>query len=78
MEALKLRQRLEKDGEVTVTGLPCRKGDQVELILLLGPGEAGERPLPTVKDLLGSGLVGMWKDRSDIGDSSAYARRLRH
>ncbi len=23
------------------------------------------------------GLVGMWKDRTDIGDSSAFARELR-
>jgi hypothetical protein len=29
------------------------------------------------KDLLKSGLVGMWADRTDIGDSVAYARKLR-
>ena len=28
-------------------------------------------------DLLHSGLVGMWADRSDIGDSREFARRLR-
>ncbi|MGB9885427.1 MAG: hypothetical protein ACPLPT_10045 [Moorellales bacterium] len=26
---------------------------------------------------MASGLVGMWKDREDIGDSVAYARYLR-
>jgi hypothetical protein len=31
----------------------------------------------TAKDLLESGLVGMWKDRDDIKDSAAYARELR-
>lgn len=28
-------------------------------------------------DLLQSGLVGMWADRTDIADSREYARRLR-
>ena len=29
------------------------------------------------KDLLDSGLVGMWSDRADITDSSIFARELR-
>lgn len=35
------------------------------------------KPLPTVRDLIDSGLVGMWKDRTDIEDSAAFARKLR-
>lgn len=31
----------------------------------------------TVGDLRRSGLLGMWKDREDIQDSSVYARQLR-
>jgi hypothetical protein len=31
----------------------------------------------TGRDLLNSGLVGMWAKRKDIDDSVAYARRLR-
>ena len=31
----------------------------------------------TGKDLLNSGLVGMWARRKDIGDSMTYARKLR-
>jgi hypothetical protein len=31
----------------------------------------------TGKDLLDSGLVGMWANRKDIGDSTEYARSLR-
>ena len=31
----------------------------------------------TGKDLLNSGVVGMWAKRKDIGDSLAYARKLR-
>lgn len=35
-----------------------------------------KRPL-TAKDLLESGLVGLWKDRTDIGDTLGFARALR-
>jgi hypothetical protein len=31
----------------------------------------------TARDLLQSELVGLWADRSDIGDSLSYARQLR-
>jgi len=31
----------------------------------------------TARELLASGLVGAWRDRRDIGDSQAFARRLR-
>lgn len=31
----------------------------------------------TVGDFRNSGLLGMWKDRSDIEDSAVYARQLR-
>jgi hypothetical protein len=35
------------------------------------------KPIMTARDLLGSGLVGIWKDRKDIGDSRAFAAELR-
>ena len=38
---------------------------------------AGDKRPMTGKDLLESGLIGMWKDRTDIGDSAEYARKLR-
>ena len=34
-------------------------------------------PVVTGKDLAGSDLIGIWADRTDIGDSREYARRLR-
>lgn len=38
----------------------------------------GPPPVPlTARDLLQSELVGLWADREDIGDSLAFARRLR-
>lgn len=36
----------------------------------------GNKPM-TGKDLLNSGIVGMWSKRKDIGDSLAFARKLR-
>jgi len=32
----------------------------------------------TARDLLESGLVGLWADRDDIGDSLEFARNLRY
>jgi hypothetical protein len=39
--------------------------------------KSGEPPVYTAGDLLQSGLVGLWADRDDIGDSIEFARRLR-
>jgi hypothetical protein len=41
------------------------------------PGPRKSLPCLTARELLDSGIVGMWKDRKDIGSSSAYARQLR-
>ena len=35
MEAIRLHEIVEKDGEILVTGLPCKKGQTVEMILLM-------------------------------------------
>ena len=37
---------------------------------------AGKRAL-SAADLLNSGLVGIWSERTDVGDSLEFARRLR-
>lgn len=39
--------------------------------------QSTERGHLTVRDLQQSGIVGLWKDRTDIEDSSVYARQLR-
>lgn len=71
-----LHREIEKDGEISVTGLPFKKGQRVEVILV---PESSVTPKPrlTAHQLLHSGLVGLWKDREDIGDSAIYARQLR-
>jgi hypothetical protein len=40
-------------------------------------GGRKELPSLTAKELLESGVVGMWKDRRDIRAGSAFARELR-
>ncbi len=80
MEVIRLHKVVEKDGEITLTGLPCKQGQQVEMILLIEPPEGvsePEKPRLRARDLLNLSIVGMWADREDIGDSSVFARQLR-
>ncbi|MCX6375855.1 MAG: hypothetical protein NTU88_07470, partial [Armatimonadetes bacterium] len=76
-EAIRIEKTLVKDGEIVLKGLPFRKGQTVELIVLSGPSEESEPRGITASELLNSGLVGIWADRDDIGDSSEFARKLR-
>ncbi len=77
MEAIRVQQVMAKDGEVVVTDLPYKKGQFVEIILLPQPLKTITRPRLTVRQFRQLGLIGLWKDRDDIQDSSAYARQLR-
>jgi len=77
MNAIRIHKIIEKDGEIVLRDLPCRKGEEVELILLTEPSSASTRPRLTAGRLISSELVGLWKGRKDIGDSAAYARQLR-
>jgi hypothetical protein len=38
---------------------------------------AHELPFMTGRDLLESGLIGMWRNRKDIRSTATFARRLR-
>ncbi|MBI2266199.1 MAG: hypothetical protein HYU64_13660 [Armatimonadetes bacterium] len=55
MEAIRLRKTVEKDGEIVLQGLPCKKGESVEMILLIEPSAAKHPPYPTSNQLLRSG-----------------------
>ena len=77
MDAIRLEQVLTEDGKVVITGLPCKKGQAVEITLRFRQEKLCSRPRLTVRDLRRSGLIGLWKDRDDIVDSAAYARWLR-
>jgi len=77
MEAVRLQRVIEKDGELLITDLPCKKGQCVEVIVLTETSETVKPARLTAKQLLESDLVGLWRDRQDIVDSAAYARQLR-
>ena len=49
----------------------------VDSLVARGSTEPQPPPILTGKDLAGSDLIGIWADRTDIGDSREYARRLR-
>ena len=72
MDEVRITSVIEKYGEIRLTGLPYKKGESVEAILL----STARKPL-TAGQLLESDVVGMWADRDDIGDSVEFARKLR-
>jgi hypothetical protein len=77
MNTIRIRKTLEKDGEIVLTGLPLKKGQTVEITVLGDLDMDTETRGMTASDLLNSGLVGMWADHDDIGDSVEFARKLR-
>ena len=77
MEAIRREEVIVRDGQIHLTGLPYRRGDRVEIIVLPQADKTRTHIRLTVRQLRQSGLIGLWRDRSDIEDSSAYARRLR-
>jgi len=74
MAAVRVERIVEKDGEVVIKGLSCKKGQHVEVVLFVGPERKRHG---TARQLLDSGIVGLWKDRTDIPDSPIFARELR-
>lgn len=77
MEALQVHKVMARDGETLITGLPYKRGQTVEVILFLPSATPQPRVRLTVGQLRRSGLIGLWQDRADIGDSAVYARQLR-
>jgi hypothetical protein len=76
MDSINLDTVIDKDGEISINGLPFKKGDRVTMTIRREALNKRRIPL-TGKRLLESGLVGMWEDRTDIGDSTEFARMLR-
>ena len=74
MQAFKIMEIVKKDGELKMSGLPLRKGQRVEMIVMTEP--LTESIGATAQNLLKSKIVGLWKDRP-IEDSAMYARILR-
>jgi hypothetical protein len=76
MDALRIYTTIEQDGELRVSNLPLKKGQRIELLVLPEPPQA-TRPMMTADDIRTSPLIGLWADRTDIGDSTEFARQLR-
>ena len=76
MQAIKILEIVKKDGELKMSGLPLRKGQRVEMIVLTEP-LIKESISATAQNLLKSKIVGLWKDRP-IEDSAMFARELRN
>jgi hypothetical protein len=77
MNRIVLKTRVSSDGSLHLD-LPvgaAEAGTEVQVTvepLTLAP----KRPLPA-SELLRSGLVGIWAERTDIADNREFARRLR-
>jgi hypothetical protein len=76
MQALRLQQIVEKDSEIYLSDLPVFQGQVVEVIVLISPLPEPKKTF-TVRQLLDSGLMGVWENRTDIKDSLTYAQQLR-
>lgn len=77
MNAIRIYTTVEQDGEIHVANLSLKKGQRIEVILLAENASNGAVEFLTAQGLLESEIVGLWRDRVDIVDSSDYARRLR-
>ncbi len=77
MEAIRLHKVVDRAGELVVKGLPYKKGQHVELILLIEHPATAQQPHMTAQQLLNSELIGLWKDREGIEESCIHARQLR-
>lgn len=75
MEAIRVEQVMLPDGELHLHDLPYTEGQRVEVIVV--PWPEFSPPQLTVGQFRRSGLIGLWKDRAEITDSSEYARQLR-
>ncbi|ETR70716.1 MAG: hypothetical protein OMM_08611 [Candidatus Magnetoglobus multicellularis str. Araruama] len=78
MNALRVQKVLSDDGKIQLSNLPFKRGQTIEVILFLYSDHKIKSSSLSVKDLKKSRLIGMWKDRNEIQDSSLYARELRN
>jgi hypothetical protein len=66
-----------KNGTIRLgRGRVLPEGAQVVVVVMQDPSPDEVRGV-TGAELLASGLVGLWADREDIGDSAGYAQELR-
>lgn len=76
-DTLHISTTITQDGEIHIADLPVRRGQTVELSVRVVQDQDADATMLTAQQLLVSGLIGLWSDREDIGDSVEYARQLR-
>lgn len=74
--AFRQKMKIERGGVINLRLRKLKAGTTAEVIVLVEADRTSKKNM-TASDLLESGLVGMWADRKDIGDSLAFARSLR-
>ena len=86
MASIQMDTVVEKDGVISmkVSGLPFKKGQEVNVTFKAKEKSARTKgksktkyPFSSAGRLRNSPLIGMWEDRTDIGDSVDFARKLR-
>ncbi len=67
------------DGRVIIPDEPVEFPRDRTLLIHVqkSPASVAPKARLTARELLNSGMVGLWRDRQDIGDSSQFARTLR-
>lgn len=65
---------VKEDGRIELEGLPVHRGDRIQVTIQAQTARKDRKP---ISEILKMDAIGMWADREDIGDSEAYARRLR-
>ncbi|MGC1377256.1 MAG: hypothetical protein WA821_13585 [Anaerolineales bacterium] len=76
--AIRQKVTIGRGGLISLRSRALKAGSTAEVIVLVDEEvqEPVKKPM-TGKDLLDSGLVGLWADRTDIGDSLEFAQALR-
>ncbi len=69
--------RVGSDGTLHFDHLVGAEDAGTEVQVTVAPVASAGKGELTASDLLNSGLVGIWADRTDIGESLEYARRVR-
>lgn len=76
IEEYTIKQKVEVDGQISLTGLPVHRGDDIEVTVRVGRKDIPEHGM-TVAELLASDFIGMWADREDMRDGAEGANKIR-
>lgn len=75
--AFRQKVTVRRGGVINLRSQKLKPGAIAEVIVLVESEAQDGAQRMTAADLLKSGMVGMWADRKDIGDSLEFARSLR-